>query len=144
LKASHEPPHVQHRPLRWSRRQAALARRRRLQASARRRTLTLLACFEDYITEHCIPTGGDPERAWIAFYAWINALGHDRECASLTRADGRTVVEHELARGVSSATARKHLTMGLAALNHARKEERIDKVLPPSRCRPRRSRARAG
>jgi integrase len=90
--------------------------------------LTLLTCFEDYVREHCIVTGGDPERAWIAFRAWINALGCDRDCATLTRADGRTVVEHELARGVSSATARKHLTMGLAALNHAKKEERITKV----------------
>jgi integrase len=94
----------------------------------RQETYTLLACFEDYITEHCLPTGGDPQRAWIAFYAWIAALGHDRECATLTRADGRKVVECELARGVSSATARKHLTMGNAALNHAKREERIAKV----------------
>jgi integrase len=94
--------------------------------------LTLAVCFEDYLVEHCVPSGGDPERAWIAFRAWINALGCNREVATLTRADGRKVVEHELARGVSNATARKHLTMGLAALNHARKEERLgkDKVLP--------------
>jgi hypothetical protein len=37
-------------------------------------------------------------------------------------------VEHELARGVSSATARKHLTMGQAALESRAKEERIGKV----------------
>jgi integrase len=104
---------------------------------------TLLDCFVDYTREHCVPTGGDAKRAWIAFRAWIDSLGLNRECITLTRADGRTVVERELARGVSSATARKHLTMGLAAFNHARKEERLgkDKVLPafqmPAAAQPR-------
>jgi hypothetical protein len=96
--------------------------------------LTLYQCFVDYTKEHCVPEGGDPERAWIAFRAWISALGHDRDVTTLTRADGRRLVEHELARGVSSATARKHLTMGQAALNHAQKEERITKV-PKFQCR---------
>jgi hypothetical protein len=90
--------------------------------------LTLYQCFVDYTKEHCVPEGGDPERAWIAFRVWIAALGHDRDVTTLTRADGRRLVEHELARGVSSATARKHLTMGQAALHHAQREERITKV----------------
>lgn len=102
--------------------------------------LTLALCFEDYIREWCVPERGDPDRAWIAFRAWIAALGHDRDATTLMRADGRTVVDHELARGVSSATARKHLTMGLAALHHAKKEERITKVpmfQMPGRSQPR-------
>lgn len=87
--------------------------------------LSLWDAFRAYDAEHCRPTGGDPGRCWIAFFAWIEALDPLRECKTLARADGRTIVAAELARGVKSATARKHLTMGLAALNHAKKEERL-------------------
>lgn len=90
-------------------------------------TLTLFQCFSDYVEEHCLPTGGDPDRFWLAGRAWLDAIGN-RDCATLTRADGRTIVQRELARGVKPATARKHLTMGLAALNHAKKEERLSVV----------------
>lgn len=90
--------------------------------------LTLLKCFERYVTEWCVPRGGDPDRAWIAFRAFINTFGWDKNCAELTRADGRIFVNAELARGVTAATARKHLTMVLAALNHAHKDGRLAKV----------------
>lgn len=89
---------------------------------------TLYDCFVDYTRGHCIPTGGDSKRAWIAFRAWIDALGPDRDCTKLVWEDGQTVQEHEFKRGVSSATVRKHVLMGIAALNHARKRGRLKEI----------------
>lgn len=91
---------------------------------------TLYDCFVDYTRGRCVPTGGDSKRAWIAFRAWIDALGPDRDCTKLVWEDGQTVQEHEFKRGVSGATVRKHMLMGIAALNHARKRGRIKEEIP--------------
>lgn len=90
--------------------------------------LTMWDVALDYIEEHCIGAGVDPQRAWGALEDWLYALGPDRDAATLARADGRLVVDRILARGCTSATARRIMTFGNAALNHARKEERLTKV----------------
>lgn len=102
--------------------------------------LTMYRCALDYIAEHCKAANVDQQRAWGALEEWIATLGPDRDVSTLTRADGRAVVDHVLARGCSTATARRIMTTGNAALNHARKEERIAKVPKfqmPGRSEPR-------
>ena len=102
--------------------------------------LTMYQCALDYLQEHCTKSGVDLQRAWGALEDWIAALGHDRDVSTLKRADGRLVVERVAARGCTSATAGRILTFGIAALNHARKEERIAKVptfQKPARAEPR-------
>lgn len=72
--------------------------------------------------------GGDVAKARQALRDWTAALGASIDAGTLKRADGRTVVDRVLARGAKPATARRIMAFGIAALNHAKKEERIDKV----------------
>lgn len=105
--------------------------------------LGMYQCALDYMQEHCSSGGVDLQRAWGALEDWICALGPDRDVSTLARADGRLVVDRITGRGCSQATARRIMTFGVAALNHARKEERLprDRKLPafqmPDRSEPR-------
>ena len=89
---------------------------------------TLKEVAESYVLEHVAKSGGDVKKARGALRDWLEAIGEDFDAAKLKRADGRKVVEHVEARGAKPATARRIMAFGVAALNHAKKEERIDKV----------------
>lgn len=89
---------------------------------------TLDRAFRDYSREHAVARGVDINRVGSAARDWMTALGPQADISKLTRADGRTVVQHILSRGVKPASARRNMAIGIAALNHAKKEERITTV----------------
>lgn len=92
---------------------------------------TLERAFRDYAREHAKPRGVCLNRVGIAARDWLVALGPQMDISTegkLRREHGRMVVEHILSRGVKPASARRNMAIGIAALNHARKEERIKTV----------------
>jgi integrase len=89
---------------------------------------TLLDASHAYVNEHAGPRGVDLCRVGLALKDWMIALDPQRDISTLTRADGRAVVQHILSRGVKPATARRNMAIGIAALNHAKREERIKTV----------------
>jgi integrase len=93
-----------------------------------RPALSLERVGRDYIKEHVLVAGGDVARVGQALRDWFSALDPQRDVTTLTRADGRAVVDRVTARGNSPATARRIITVGAAALNHAKREERLLKV----------------
>ena len=92
------------------------------------RSLTLEGVCGAYVREHVIPRGSCPKRAGIGLLSWLHALGPDRDVRTLTRADGRTVIDYDRSHGRQNGTVIRNLAMGIAALNHAKREERLDKV----------------
>lgn len=93
-----------------------------------RGVITLSQAFRDYIAEHVSNRGGDVGRTCLGVRSWLYALDPMRDAATMTRADGRAVVQYDIGRGCAPATARRNMAMGIAALNHARREERIKSV----------------
>lgn len=92
---------------------------------------TLERAFRDYCLEHAKPRGVCLNRVGIAARDWMVALDPQKDISTegkLKREHGRFVVDHILSRGVKPASARRNMAIGIAALNHARKEERIKTV----------------
>lgn len=87
-----------------------------------RGVLSLERAFQNYVREHVIPNGGDVKRTAIALGSWLRAINPQMDVKDVTRADGRAVVNYDIARGRLPATARRNMAMGVAALNHASKE----------------------
>lgn len=90
--------------------------------------LTLFAVMWDYLHEHAKPNTADVRRAAQGAWEWVKVLGADFLVAKMTRADGRKVIEAPQKRGMKPGTVRRVMAVGIAALNHARKEGRLQEV----------------
>lgn len=89
---------------------------------------TLEMTFRDYCREWAKPEGVCLNRVGIAARDWMTALDPQMDAGKLTRADGRAVVAYMLERGIKPSSARRNMAIGVAALNHAKREERIETV----------------
>lgn len=90
---------------------------------------TLERVASAYVREHVLQKSPRAlNRAALGLKSWLIALGPEFDATKLTRADGRTVMEYERSRGVKSATIRRNMAMGVAALNHAVREGRLREI----------------
>lgn len=92
---------------------------------------TLERSLKDYAREHAQPRGVCLNRVGIAARDWMTALCPQMDISTegkLRREHGRTVVDYMLSRKMKPASARRNMAIGIAALNHAKKEERIKTV----------------
>lgn len=98
------------------------------------RGLTLEKTLDDYRREHIIAnTKAGPERdEKVRRFGYtakvlLRVLGGHALISSFNRNTGRTYTDKRIEEGVSEAAAERELTVLIAACNHERKEERIEK-----------------
>ena len=90
--------------------------------------LYLYDVWSAYIHEHAMPRQQDVRRVAYVARHWFRIMGPDAEPATWKRANVDQYTARRKAEGVQAATIRRELCIQQAALNHARKFERIEKV----------------
>lgn len=93
-----------------------------------RDAMTIERAMRDYIHEHAIPRGLDVKRLTSTALDLFRIWGPETPVIDLTRGHGRTYTEQRMKEGVVGATVRRELTFAAAAMNHAHREGRVDKV----------------
>lgn len=95
----------------------------------------MLTIFAHYWQEHCQPEGVDFGRLRTIATNICGFFGLDRDPQTLKRADISAYREHRLADGVKDSTVRREFAFLKAAINHGKREERLEKVphiaMPP-------------
>lgn len=95
----------------------------------------MLTIFAHYWQEHCQPEGVDFGRLRTIATNICGFFGLDRDPQTLKRADISAYREHRLAEGVKDSTVRREFAFLKAAINHGKREERLEKVphiaMPP-------------
>lgn len=90
--------------------------------------LTLFGVMYDYLHEHAIPSTADARRASQGAWEWVKVLGPDFPVEKITRSDGRKVIEALRLRGLKPGSVKRVMSVGIAALHHAKKEGRLKEV----------------
>jgi integrase len=90
--------------------------------------ITLLQVWRDYIHEHARRKGQDIRAITYTAKHWMNVMGIDADPGKWKRADVRQFEDARRADGVTSATIRREMCLQQAALNHALKWERLERV----------------
>jgi integrase len=88
----------------------------------------LYDAWSDYIAEHCARKGQEVRRVVYVARHWLRIMGPDSEPATWKRATVDRYAEQRRAEGVMGSTIRREMSLQRAALSHAKKWERIDKV----------------
>lgn len=89
---------------------------------------TLLGVWRDYIREHCMRLDQDVKRVVYTAHHWLRIMGIDAAPGAWKRANVMQYVDARLSEGVAPTTIRREETLQRAALGHAVKWERIEKV----------------
>lgn len=84
----------------------------------------ILGALRHYYHEWVIPNCREPNRSLYVFKHILRKMDPTQLIDTIGRADGRNYVNARLAEGVKPATARRELSLFLAALNHEVREER--------------------
>ena len=97
--------------------------------AARRPPLLLAEVWRDYLHEHCARKGQDLRRVIYTARPWLRIFGPDAEPALWKRRDIQEYEDIRKREGLSACSIRREMCLQQAALNHAKKWERIPTVV---------------
>lgn len=89
---------------------------------------TVHACFCDYSRERIIGKGKNAERVWCGFNNFMDVVRPEAPAESITSGQVEDYVDRRLAQRVVILTARRELVFVKAALHHALRRNRIEKL----------------
>jgi integrase len=89
---------------------------------------TLLQVWRDYIHEHARRKGQDIRAICYVAKKWMQVMGMDSTPGAWKRADVRHYDDTRREAGKTAATIRREMCLQQAAMNHAMKWERIERV----------------
>jgi hypothetical protein len=89
---------------------------------------TLLQVWRDYIHEHARRRGQEINRVVYLAKHWLRVMGIDSTPGAWKRADVRAYEDQRRSEGVMATTIRREMCLMQAAMNHALKWERIERV----------------
>lgn len=95
---------------------------------AEKQPLTLLGAWQGYIHEHCRRKGQEVNRVVYTAKHWLRIMGIDATPDKWKRADISRYEDTRRAEGVSASTIHREMSIQRAALSHAMKWERIDRI----------------
>lgn len=85
-------------------------------------------CWHDYIEGHCKRNGQDFRRVQYVANDWMLVMGRDSDVSKWRIADVHRYEDARRADGVAGTTIQREMSLMRAALNHAKKRERLDRV----------------
>ena len=86
---------------------------------------TVIQTFTDYSRERLIAKGKDPLRAWMGFNNFFWIAPPEMDVTKLTTGQVEDFIDMRLGEGCSPLTPRRELTFISAAINNARRRNRI-------------------
>lgn len=90
---------------------------------------TLTAAWEDYIAEHVRRLGQDERRVRYTMAHWLRIMGEDSIPVTWKRGDVVRYETQRRAEGAMGTTIRREMSLQQAVLNHAKKFERLERVV---------------